>query len=114
MIGECSGKIRSTPWPNDTLRTVNDARTPPRCMPMTIPSNTWMRSLSPSRTFTCTFTVSPACIFGRSVICVFSTTSVAPMGGSLLHFHQLSQDFLLFHIQFGLGQQIRPPEQRQL
>ncbi len=24
MIGECSGKMRSTPWPNDTLRTVND------------------------------------------------------------------------------------------
>ena len=59
MIGECSGKMRSTPWPNDTLRTVNVARVPPRCMPMTMPSNTWMRSLSPSRTFTCTRTVSP-------------------------------------------------------
>src|SRR3990170_1410147 len=114
MIGECSGKMRSTPWPNDTLRTVNDARTPPRCMPMTMPSNTWMRSLSPSRTLTCTFTVSPACICGRSVICVFSTTSIAPMGDSLLRFHQLSQDFLLFHIQLGVRQQIGPPQQRQL
>src|SRR5262245_34300685 len=40
MIGECSGKIRSTPWPNDTLRTVNVARAPPRCIPITMPSNT--------------------------------------------------------------------------
>ena len=40
MVGECSGKMRSTPWPNDTLRTVNDARVPPRCTPMTTPSNT--------------------------------------------------------------------------
>src|SRR5687767_12341948 len=114
MIGECNGKIRSTPWPNDTLRTVNEARTPPRCIPMMMPSNTWMRSLSPSRTLTCTFTVSPACICGRSVICVFSTTSIAPMGDSLLRFHQLSQDFLLFHIQLCIGQQIRPPHERQL
>src|SRR5687767_12319888 len=114
MTGECSGKIRSTPWPNDILRTVNEARTPPRCIPMTMPSNTWMRSLSPSRTFTCTFTVSPACICGRSVICVFSTTSIAPMGDSLLRFHQLAQDFLLFHVKLGVGQQIGPPRQRQL
>ena len=69
MIGECSGKMRSTPWPNDTLRTVNVARVPPRCMPMTMPSNTWMRSLSPSRTFTCTRTVSPGLIAGRSQRC---------------------------------------------
>ena len=52
MVGEWSGKMRSTPWPNDTLRTVKDARTPPRCMPITMPSYTWMRSLSPSRTLT--------------------------------------------------------------
>ena len=65
MIGECSGKMRSTPWPNDTLRTVKVARAPPRCMPITMPSNTWMRSLSPSRTFTCTRTVSPGLIAGR-------------------------------------------------
>src|SRR5688572_22480758 len=114
MIGECSGKMRSTPWPNDTLRTVNEARTPPRCMPMTMPSNTWIRSLSPSRTLTCTFTVSPADICGRSVICVFSTTSIAPMGDSLLRVHQLSQDFLLFYVQLRVGQQIGPSGQRQL
>src|SRR6187399_1531546 len=106
--------MRSTPCPKDTFRTVNDARTPPRCMPMMMPSNTWMRSLSPSRTLTCTFTVSPACICGRSVMCDFSTTSIAPMGGSLLRFHQLSQDFLLFHVEFRIHQQIGPSYQRQL
>src|SRR5687767_6162806 len=73
-----------------------------------------MRSLSPSRTLTWTFTVSPAFICGRSVICVFSTTSIAPMGDSLLRVHQFAQDFLLFHIQLRVGQQIRAPQQRQL
>src|SRR6266436_8402118 len=114
MIGECSGNMRSTPWPNEIFRTVNDARAPPRCIPMTMPSNTWMRSLSPSRTFTCTRTVSPAFICGRSVSCVFSTSSIAPMGGSLLQFHQLSQDFLLFHIQLGVYQQLGTAFERQL
>ena len=71
--------MRSTPWPNDTLRTVNVARAPPRCMPITMPSNTWMRSLSPSRTFTCTFTVSPGLIAGRCVSCPRSTFSTAFM-----------------------------------
>src|SRR3954469_12386867 len=79
MIGECSGKMRSTPWPNDTLRTVNVARAPPRCIPITMPSNTWMRSLSPSRTLTCTRTVSPGLIAGRWVSCPRSTVSTAVM-----------------------------------
>src|SRR5262245_51215163 len=69
--------MRSTPWPNDTLRTVNDARVPPRCSPITTPSKIWMRSLSPSRTRTCTRTVSPDRIAGRSASCVFSTSSIA-------------------------------------
>jgi hypothetical protein len=40
-------------------------------------SKIWMRSLSPSRTFTCTLTVSPDFIAGRSVIWAFSTMSIA-------------------------------------
>src|SRR6266550_640579 len=73
-----------------------------------------MRSLSPSRTFTCTFTVSPDCIRGRSVIWPFSIVSITPMGDSLLQFHQLAQDFLLLHIQLGVYQQIGPAVERQL
>src|SRR5688572_4929950 len=77
IVGEWSGKIRSTPCPNETLRTVNDERAPPRCSPITIPSKIWMRSLSPSRTLTWTRTVSPDFIAGRSASCDFSTSSIA-------------------------------------
>src|SRR5580765_1861135 len=38
-----------------------------------------MRSLSPSRTLTCTRTVSPDLIAGRSASCEFSTSSIAPI-----------------------------------
>src|SRR5688500_2675254 len=71
--------MRSTPCPNETFRTVNDARTPPRRRLMITPSKIWMRSLSPSLTRTCTRTVSPAFIRGRSISCPFSMTSMAPM-----------------------------------
>src|SRR5262245_13120879 len=64
-----------------------------------------MRSLSPSRTLTCTRTVSPAFIAGRSASCDFSTRSIAPMS-------QLLQYLLLFFVQAGLGQQVGPPRQR--
>ncbi len=58
--GECTRKVRSTPTPCETRRTVKLV-----CRPvvpltaMTTPSNTWMRSRVPSTTFTCTRTVSP-------------------------------------------------------
>src|SRR5438067_2183913 len=112
-------KRRSTPWPNDTLRTVNDARVPPRWTPMTTPSKIWMRSLSPSRTFTWTRTVSPDFIAGRSANCDFSTSSIAPMiprlsflqlcGPAVLQF---SQNLFLFFVQNRAVQQVRPPLDR--
>src|SRR5213594_38554 len=55
--GECTGKVRSTPTPYDVLRTVKVSRLAPPLRPMTVPSKTWMRSLSPSTTRTCTHTV---------------------------------------------------------
>src|ERR1043166_10101687 len=97
--------MRSTPCPNDTLRTVNDARVPPRWRPITTPSKIWIRSLSPSRTLTCTLTVSPAFIAGRSASCDFSTSSIAPI-------FQLLQNLLFFIVQIGGLQQIRPPRER--
>src|SRR5438093_9104523 len=119
IVGECRGKMRSTPWPNDTLRTVNDARVPPRWTPMTTPSKIWMRSLSPSRTFTWTRTVSPDFIAGRSANCDFSTSSIAPMiprlsflqlcGPAVLQF---SQNLFLFFVQNRAVQQVRPPLER--
>src|SRR4051794_12482193 len=99
--------MRSTPWPNDTLRTVNDARVPPRCMPITTPSKIWMRSLSPSRTFTWTRTVSPDFIAGRSVNCVFSTSSMALMFLLL----QLPQNSPFFIVERRCIQQVGPQRQ---
>src|SRR5438034_766637 len=105
--------MRSTPWPNDTLRTVNVPRVPPRCIPMTTPSKIWMRSLSPSRTFTCTRTVSPDFIAGRSASCDCSTNSMAPIISLLLTPRdELAQNLLLFLVQLGSRQQIRPARQR--
>src|SRR2546422_7477199 len=67
MRGECTGKMRSTPTPYDVLRTVNVSRLAPPLRPITEPSKTWMRSLSPSTTRTCTRTVSPGLKPGTSL-----------------------------------------------
>src|SRR5213593_945159 len=67
MIGEFSGKIRSTPYPKETFRTVNVEETPLRLVATTTPSKTWMRYLSPSWILTWTRTVSPGRKAGRSV-----------------------------------------------
>ena len=50
--GECTGNVRSTPTPCEILRTVNVSRAPPPLRAITRPWNTWMRSFSPSLTFT--------------------------------------------------------------
>src|SRR5437016_1893888 len=67
MRGECTGKVRSTPTPYDVLRTVKVSRLAPPLRPMTVPSKTWMLSLSPSTTRTCTRTVSPGLKGGTSL-----------------------------------------------
>src|SRR4051794_10265753 len=67
MIGVWIGKVRSTPTPKLTFRTVNVSRTPPPCRRMTTPWKTWMRSRLPSRTRTWTLTVSPGRNSGTSL-----------------------------------------------
>src|SRR5262245_38346488 len=91
-----------------------------------------MRSLSPSRTFTCTRTVSPDFIAGRSASCDCSTTSMAPIvmllpvgephtaasvtfpvalvPGSFSH--EFTQNFLFLVVQRRVVQKLRPPGQR--
>src|SRR6516165_5846964 len=69
-----------------------------------------MRSLSPSRTLTWTFTVSPARMTGRSASCDFSTSSIAPITPPAIP--QLLQDLLLFFVQLRRGQQVRPAFER--
>ena len=57
--GSGAGKVRSTPTPYDTRRTVKVARAPSPRFRMMVPSKIWMRSFSPSMTFTWTRTLSP-------------------------------------------------------
>src|SRR6266850_5583567 len=72
-----------------------------------------MRSLSPSRTLTCTRTVSPDFMAGRSVSCGFSTNSIALIPDSFGALgHELAQNVLLFLVQLRLAQQLRPTRQR--
>src|SRR6266516_6621257 len=66
MTGVCTGKVRSTPTPKLTLRTVIVSRTPPPCRRITTPWKTWMRERLPSTTRTCTFNVSPGRKSGTS------------------------------------------------
>src|SRR3954454_22161672 len=66
MIGVCSGKVRSTPTPKDTLRTVKVRPTPEPCTRMHTPWKTWTRERLPSTTLTCTLRVSPARNSGTS------------------------------------------------
>src|SRR5215470_11968197 len=65
ILGECTGNVRSTPTPNDCLRTVNVSRTPAPWRFSTIPSKTCTRRRWPSITWKCTRTVSPALNGGR-------------------------------------------------
>ena len=66
IIGLCTGKMRSTPMPPETLRTVNVALTPLPRRAMHTPSNACRRSFSPSFTRTFTRSVSPARKAGTS------------------------------------------------
>src|SRR4051794_20316770 len=83
MIGECTGKVRSTPTPKLTFRTVKVSRLPLPLRRITMPWNTWTRSRLPSTTRTCTFSVSPGAKSGMSSRSwVRSTRSVAFIGNS--------------------------------
>src|ERR1700694_4500555 len=66
MTGEWTGKVRSTPTPKLTLRTVKVSRTPVPWRRTTAPWKTWTRSRVPSTTRTCTLTVSPGRKSGMS------------------------------------------------
>src|SRR6476619_8191820 len=65
-IGEWSGKVRSTPTPKETLRTVKVRPTPEPCTRITTPWKIWTRERVPSTTLTWTLMVSPARKAGTS------------------------------------------------
>src|SRR3546814_9516375 len=64
--GLYSGKTRSTPSPDDSLRTVKEELRPRLRRAMQTPSKAWTRSRVPSTTFTFTRTVSPGAKAGGS------------------------------------------------
>src|SRR5215203_2473407 len=66
MTGVWTGKVRSTPTPKLTLRTVKVSRTPAPWRRMATPWKTWMRERVPSTTLTWTFRVSPGRNSGMS------------------------------------------------
>src|SRR3989304_3557389 len=67
MRGELTFKVRSTPTPERSARTVIERVMPPPRRRMTVPSKTWMRSRLPSTTLAETRTVSPDASSGRSL-----------------------------------------------
>src|SRR4029453_17544646 len=67
IFGECTGNVRSTPTPNDCLRTVNVSRTPAPWRLSTIPSKTCTRRRWPPITWRGPRTVPPALNGGRFV-----------------------------------------------
>ena len=91
MVRACSGKIRSTPVPKETLRTVIVARVPLPRRPISTPSKTWTRSRSVSLAFpfsslmevsltrTWTLSVSPGVSCGSFLRSAASTVSIAFM-----------------------------------
>src|SRR5437764_3745053 len=79
IFGECSGNVRSTPTPNDCLRTVKVSRALLPCRLITTPSNTCVRRRLPSTTWKWTFTRSPALNRGTLLSCARSRLSITPL-----------------------------------
>src|SRR3954471_7305503 len=77
MLGELSGKIRSTPTPYEILRTVKVDREPFETRRMHTPSKACKRVFSPSRIFAQTLIESPGRNSGRIACrrCDFSMDS---------------------------------------
>jgi hypothetical protein len=59
ISGEYVWNVRSTPSPEEILRTMNDELRPRLRLAITMPSKACTRLRSPSTTFTLTITVSP-------------------------------------------------------
>ena len=81
-LGECTGKVRSTPTPNDCLRTVNVSRAPAPRRAITTPSNTWVRLRVPSTTWKWTRTRSPGANRGTRLSWRCSMLSMIVLMGS--------------------------------
>ena len=100
MLGECSGKTRSTPSSLTIRRTVNIWLMPLPLRLITTPLKIWMRSFSPSTILTDTSTVSPiskvAASFFRFLASTASINAFRTAG--LLHLHVASENAKRFTV----------------
>src|SRR3954453_22250503 len=76
IFGECTGNVRSTPTPKESLRTVKVSRAPLPWRRITTPSKTWVRRRLPSTTWKWTRTRSPAWNAGTRRSWAFSRFSM--------------------------------------
>ena len=104
--------MRSTPWPNDTLRTVKDARVPAAVHPDDDAFENLDALFIAFANLDVHAHVSPD--FGRPLVsCDFSTNSIALIPDSFGALgDELAQNALLFFVQRRFAQQLRPTRQR--
>src|SRR5688572_22858238 len=116
MSGEKVWKVRSTPSPEETLRTMNEELRPRLRLAITMPSNACRRFRSPSTTFTFTTTVSPGEKSGTSFLrrLISSCSSVLMRSIALAPLFSLEflQQLALFRGQGPHFQQLRPAQPR--
>ena len=81
IFGECTGNVRSTPTPNESLRTVKARCGPPPFSFRTTPSKTCVRRRVPSTTWKWTRTRSPTRKSGTGRIWLRSRVSISSVIG---------------------------------
>src|SRR6185436_20736690 len=114
MSGECVWKVRSTPSPEEILRTMNEELRPLLRLAMTMPSNACERLRSPSTTLTLTITVSPGAKSGTSffsrLISSCSRVLIRSIASPRLFLPEFLQQLLFFLAQLPCFQQLRPSQ----
>src|SRR5437868_7457675 len=115
MSGEYVWKVRSTPSPEEILRTMKDELRPRFRFAITMPSNACTRFLSPSTTFTLTSTVSPGeksgMVLPSRLISSCSIVRIRSISAPVLPL-ELGQQCLFFAAHASRLQQIGPPQPR--
>src|SRR5690242_4361600 len=114
MSGEWVWNVRSTPSPEEILRTMNEELRPRLRLAITMPSKACTRLRSPSTTLTLTMTVSPGpnsgTFFFSRLISSCSIVWIRFMSTAPVFLLELRQQLPLFVIQLLCFQQIRPSQ----
>src|SRR6185295_15172945 len=114
MSGELVWKVRSTPSPEEILRTMNEELRPLLRLAITMPSKACERLRSPSTTLTLTITVSPGEKSGTSffsrLISSCSRVLIRSIASPLLFALELVQQLPFLVAQLPCRQQVRPSQ----